>query len=89
MTGGGNVGYFIHDRVIVNMDGLINSEGYFRALREGTAAPYLSQKGVKVIFANPGLLALAPYHGQFAPYLERFDSYYGKALLWLLPERKY
>src|SRR3990172_13312504 len=28
MTGGGNVGYLIHDRTIVNMDGLINSNEY-------------------------------------------------------------
>ncbi|MBI5839377.1 MAG: hypothetical protein HZB19_04685 [Chloroflexi bacterium] len=89
MTGGGNVGYFIHDRTIVNMDGLINSYDYFLALQSGTAPVYLKQKGMDIVFANPGLLALAPYNGQFAPYLERFGGYGGKALLYLLEEPKY
>ncbi len=89
MTGGGNVGYFIHDRTIVNMDGLINSFDYFQALKKGEAAVYLNQKGTDIIFANPGLLNLAPYNGQFAPYLERFGDYGGKALLYLLPVPKY
>ena len=37
MTGGGNTGYFIHDRTIVNMDGLINSYDYFHALQNREA----------------------------------------------------
>lgn len=89
MTGGGNVGYFIHDRTIVNMDGLINSYDYFQALKKGEAPVFLSQRGMDFIFANPGLLVLAPYNAQFAPYLERFNEYGGKALLFLLPEPKY
>jgi len=32
MTGGGNVGYFIRDRTIINMDGLINSFPYFQSV---------------------------------------------------------
>ena len=56
MTGGGNVGYFIHDRTIVNMDGLINSNDYFHALQNKEAPTYLYQHGVQIIFANPQLL---------------------------------
>jgi hypothetical protein len=89
MTGGGNVGYFIKDRTIVNMDGLINSHEYFLALQNGEAAPYLSQHKMVIVFANPRLLTLPPYNGQFAPYFERFDSYGGKDLLYLLEEPKY
>lgn len=89
MTGGGNVGYFIKDRTIVNMDGLINSYEYFHVLQNGGAAPYLRQRGMTVIFANPRLLALPPYYGQFAPYLERYSSFGGKDLLYLLEEPKY
>lgn len=89
MTGGGNVGYFIHDRTIVNMDGLINSFDYFQALKKGEAPVYLNQKGMVIIFANAGLLNLAPYNSQFAPYLERFGEYGGKALFYLLPVPKY
>ncbi|MBK7451713.1 MAG: hypothetical protein IPJ47_20820 [Anaerolineales bacterium] len=89
MTGGGNVGYFIKDRTIVNMDGLINSYEYFHILQSQQAAPYLRERGMTVIFANPRLLALPPYYGQFAPYLEKYSSYGGKDLLYLLEEPKY
>jgi hypothetical protein len=89
MTGGGNVGYFIQDRTIVNMDGLINSYEYFHALQNGDAPVYLRERGMTVIFANPRLLALPPYYGQFAPYLERYSSFGGKDLLYLLEEPKY
>lgn len=89
MTGGGNVGYFIHDRSIVNMDGLINSYEYFHVLQNGEAPDYLRNRGMRIIFANPRLLALPPYYGQFAPYLERYASFGGKDLLFLLEEPKY
>jgi hypothetical protein len=89
MTGGGNVGYFIKGRTIVNMDGLINSYEYFQALQNGQSPIYLREHGMTVIFASPRLLAIPPYFGQFAPYLERFNSYGGKDLLYLLEEPKY
>lgn len=89
MTGGGNVGYFINDRTIVNMDGLINSYDYFQALQNGDAPTYLYDQGMTIVFANPRLLALPPYFGQFAPYFERYSSYGGKDLLYLLEEPKY
>lgn len=89
MTGGGNVGYFIKDRTIVNMDGLINSYEYFHVLQNGDAPLYLRERGMTVIFANPRLLALPPYYGQFAPFLERYSSFGGKDLLYLLEEPKY
>lgn len=89
MTGGGNVGYLIKDRTIINMDGLINSNEYFHVLQNGDAAMYLRERGMTIIFANPRLLALPPYYGQFAPYLERYSSYGGKDLLYLLEKPKY
>lgn len=89
MTGGGNVGYLIKDRTIVNMDGLINSYEYFHALQNGEAPTFLFERGMTIVFANPQLLAIPPYYGQFAPYLERFGSYGGKGLLYLLEEPKY
>jgi hypothetical protein len=89
MTGGGNVGYFLHDRTIVNMDGLINSYDYFQALQRGEAPIYLKQKGTDIIFANPALLDLPPYNGQFAPYLQSYGVYGGKDFLYLLDEPKY
>ena len=89
MTGGGNVGYLIKDRTIVNMDGLINSYEYFQALKDGEAPIYLHEHGVTILFANPRLLLIPPYYGQFAPYLVRYSSYGGKDLLYLLEEPKY
>ena len=72
MTGGGNVGYFIRDRSIVNMDGLINSHAYFNALKAGTAGDYLANIGLDYVFANPQILAAVPYRGQFH---DRFEEY--------------
>jgi len=89
MTGGGNAGYFIKDRTIVNMDGLINSYDYFRALQNGQAAVYLYKHGMTIVFASPRLLALPPYNGQFAPYFENYSQYGGKNLMYLLEEPKY
>ena len=65
MTGGGNVGYFISGRTIVNMDGLINSYDYFLALQAGRADEYLANLGLDYIFSNPDILGNAPYNGQF------------------------
>ncbi|HRQ24382.1 MAG TPA: hypothetical protein PLF42_13220, partial [Anaerolineales bacterium] len=73
---------------IVNMDGLINSYEYFNALQNGEAAPYLHERGMTIVFANPYLLTLPPYHGQFEPYLESFGRFGGKSLLYLLGGQK-
>ncbi len=89
MTGGGNVGYFIQDRTIVNMDGLINSNEYFHALQNREAPEFLRQRGLQIIFANVQLLNLPPYYGQFEPYLENFGTYGGKRLAYLLDQPKY
>ncbi|MBK8821895.1 MAG: hypothetical protein IPN58_04585 [Anaerolineales bacterium] len=89
MTGGGNVGYFIRDRTIVNMDGLINSHEYFQALQNGEASQFLSERGMTIVFANTRLLKQPPYFGQFDPYLESYTVYGGKGLLYLWPEPKY
>ncbi len=62
MTGGGNVGYFIQDRTIVNLDGLINSYPYYLAQKEGQGGEYLAAMGLDYIFANPFILQeTAPY----------------------------
>ncbi|HEY6071848.1 MAG TPA: hypothetical protein VIV15_00280, partial [Anaerolineales bacterium] len=80
MTGGGNVGYYIKDRTIVNLDGLINSPRYFEALKEGQASGYLETMGLDYIFANPTILDGTPYKGQFrtGSALDRFG---GKVLM--------
>ena len=78
MTGGGNAGYFIHGRTVINMDGLINSNDYFQLLKEKKAGEYLANEGLDYIFANSVLLDQLPYKGQFAPYTEWMDVRYGE-----------
>ncbi|HMR98223.1 MAG TPA: hypothetical protein PKE62_03130 [Anaerolineales bacterium] len=81
-TGGGNVGYFIQGRTILNMDGLINSPEYFAHLQNGTAGEYLASLGVDYVLANPGILDRQPYDGQFNEYMRPTSvSYGGKQLL--------
>ncbi len=88
MTGGGNVAYFIKDRTIVNMDGLINSYEYFHALQQREAPLYLRNRGMRVVFANIRLLSFPPYDNQFTPYLVTFDALGNKNLMWLMPKPK-
>jgi hypothetical protein len=85
MTGGGNVGYFIQDRTIINMDGLINSYDYFRALQSGKAADYLAGNSMDYIFANPDLLEGAPYRGQFTGKYQIIDRFGGKVIMKFTP----
>lgn len=77
MTGGGNVGYFIQDRTIINMDGLINSYSYFQALQAREAGAYLEKIGVDYVLANPTILDQQPYKGQFNEYMDPLNVFYG------------
>ena len=77
LTGGGNVGYFIRDRTIINMDGLINSYAYFQALQSHTGGQFLQNIGLDYVLANPVILDQQPYKGQFNAYLEPLSVYYG------------
>jgi len=77
LTGGGNAGYFIHDRTVVNMDGLINSYEYYQLLKAKKAGPHLADEGLDYVLANTLILNQSPYRAQFTPYLEATDKYYG------------
>lgn len=77
ITGGGNIGYFIHDRTILNMDGLINSYSYFEALQAGQAGTYLENIGLDYALANPVILDQQPYKGQFNEYMDHLNIFYG------------
>jgi hypothetical protein len=68
MTGGGNAGYFIRNRTVVNMDGLINSYAYFQAIKAGQASQYLAEMGLDYVFANHHIITSSmPYVEQFEP----------------------
>jgi len=74
MTGGGLVGYFVPDRKIVNLDGLINSAEYFEKLRTDQAKNYLEDIGVKYIYGEePVLLDSDPYRWIFTDHI-RFKA---------------
>jgi len=77
MTGGGNAGYFIQDRVVINMDGLINSFMYYQLLKDKNAGAYLADIGMDYVLANPLLLKQLPYRKQFQPYLKYINERYG------------
>ncbi|HEY5729477.1 MAG TPA: hypothetical protein VIS72_05460 [Anaerolineales bacterium] len=77
MTGGGNAGYFITDRTVINMDGLINSFDYFLILKEKEAGAYLAGIGMDYILANIDLINQLPYNSQFTPYTEWMDIRFG------------
>ena len=86
MTGGGNVGYFIRERTIVNMDGLINSYPYFLAHKSGHGSAYLYEIGLDYIFANPDFLEGQPYRGQYTGRLEPIARWGGKSVMHFLSE---
>jgi hypothetical protein len=69
LTGGGDTGYFIEGRTIVNMDGLINSQPYFESLKNRTAGEYLENMGLDYVFANKYILESQPYKNLFDAYL--------------------
>jgi len=77
LTGGGNAGYFIHDRAVINMDGLINSYEYYQLLKDKKASEHLANEGMDYVLANMVILNQSPYRGQFMPFLEPTDKYYG------------
>jgi hypothetical protein len=77
MTGGGNAAYFIEDRTIINMDGLINSHAYFELLKKKEAGKYLAEIGMDYILASRDLLNGLPYRGQYEEYTEWMDINYG------------
>lgn len=70
MTGGGLIGYFVPDRKIVNLDGLINSAEYFEKLKSDQANDYLKDIGVKYIYGEEAvLLDSDPYRWIFTDHI--------------------
>ena len=72
MTGGGMTAYFVRNRTVVNLDGLINSVEYFNALKAGKAAEFLDRMGLDYVFGNYYMLLDSnPYQGIFHNRLKR------------------
>ncbi len=65
MTGGGNIGYYVQDRTIMNMDGLINSNEYFQLLQENRGGEFYRKVGLDYIFASKFIITnSSPYRYQ-------------------------
>jgi hypothetical protein len=56
MTGGGVTAYFIQDRTIVNLDGLINGKEYFEQLKKGNADQYFDSIHMQYVYGSPDML---------------------------------
>ena len=66
MTGAGSTGYFVRERTIVNLDGLISNPTYFYHLQKSSADDYLKQKGLDYVFGNRSIILDSnPYHWIF------------------------
>jgi hypothetical protein len=74
-TGGGTVGYFINDRTVVNLDGLINSPEYFKSLKLGQAAGTLNRMGLDYVIGNDNMLTNSdPYAGLLDGHLKKITN---------------
>jgi len=87
-TGGGVTAYFIQDRTVVNLDGLISSYDYFQRLKAGTATEYLDEIGMDYVYAGEYILVYSqPYTDMFAGRLDYVGDAYGSALYRYLPAK--
>ena len=64
MTGGGMVAYFIENRTIVNLDGLINSAEYFKAMKAGKAQAFLDKLPLNYVYGNEYVVEESDPYGQ-------------------------
>jgi len=89
MTGGGVTAYFIQDRTIVNLDGLINGIDYYHQLRQGNADEYFKRIHLKYVFgAESMLLDSDPYRWVFTGRLMTINTFGGSTLYrFQLPEQ--
>lgn len=76
MPGGGTEAYFIKDRTIINLDGLINSKAYYDLMRAGKANQYFDDIGLDYVLGNAYvLLESDPYHWFFDDRLGPQDQF--------------
>jgi len=85
MTGAGSTSYFIKDRRIINLDGLVNGREYFDHLKSGEAYIYLQEIGVDYLFVNSHMIQeTEPYRSSIGRYLDNDKANKGilKFRLW-------
>jgi hypothetical protein len=80
-TGGGIVAYFIKDRTIVNLDGLINSQDYFQRMRRGKTGEYFDRIGLDYVYGNIYMITQSdPYARMFSDRVELIGTVEGASL---------
>ena len=76
MTGGGTEAYFIHDRTVINLDGLINSKAYYDLVRAGQGASFLDEIGLDYVLGHPYVLLQSdPYAWTFTDRLQKIETF--------------
>jgi Dolichyl-phosphate-mannose-protein mannosyltransferase len=61
-TGGGIVAYFVKDRTIVNLDGLMNSYAYYQSMTTGKTPQFLDKMGLQYVYGSAYLITSSdPY----------------------------
>lgn len=66
-SGGGGLAYFIRDRKIINLDGLMNSYEYFQMMKNGTADQYLNRIGLNYVHEKKYVLEQTDPYKSFLP----------------------
>jgi hypothetical protein len=85
-TGGGIVAYFIKDRTIVNLDGLINSNEYFQRMRRGKTTEYFDRIGLDYVYGNIYMITQSdPYARMFSDRVELIGTVEGASLFRYIP----
>jgi hypothetical protein len=79
--GGGSLSYFITDRVIVNLDGLMNSKEYFDGLRKSDTYEIMKRSNIQYIYANKyAVTESTPYAAIFNGRLTRIGKVFNKLI---------
>lgn len=75
ITGGGTAAYFLPERSVVNLDGLVNSPEYFALMQENRGAELLDKIGLDYVFGRDyKLLNSAPYQNMFKDRLQLIEE---------------
>ena len=85
-TGGGVIAYFIQDRTIVNMDGLMNSTEYFQLMKSRQTYLYFDRIKLNYVYANRVIIEQSePYIWMIKDQLKPLGLYGGSTLFRYLP----
>ena len=80
-TGGGVIAYFIKGRMIVNLDGLMNSQEYFEAMKANKAGDFLSAMGLEYVYGNEYMVTQSdPFKDMLKGKLKKLETFGGATL---------